>query len=128
MVTPIAKLVGSGTERSGTPGEPPSPPLPHFAPLVTVPGLGLRRVKHAAFFYARYVLSLSYFAGTQYTPNPPLNPPLNPSSRMCGGFIRFVLNLNLGTKPSCRLLQVLRAPDCPWSDVTRLVLEVAPCR
>ena len=24
--------------------------------------------------------------------------------------------------------QAVRALDCPWSDVTRLVLEVAPCR
>ena len=26
------------------------------------------------------------------------------------------------------MAQAVRAPDCPWSDVTRLVLEVAPCR
>ena len=26
------------------------------------------------------------------------------------------------------MAQAVRAPDCPWRDVTRLVLEVAPCR
>ena len=26
------------------------------------------------------------------------------------------------------MAQAVRAPDCPWSDMTRLVLEVAPCR
>ena len=25
------------------------------------------------------------------------------------------------------MAQVVRALDCPWSDMTRLVLEVAPC-
>ena len=26
------------------------------------------------------------------------------------------------------MAQAVRALDCPWSDMTRLVLEVAPCR
>ena len=26
------------------------------------------------------------------------------------------------------MAQAVQAPDCPWSDMPRLVLEVAPCR
>ena len=32
------------------------------------------------------------------------------------------------TQYAVRMAQAVRVLDCPWSDVTRLVLEVAPCR
>ena len=43
-----------------------------------------------------------------------------------GAFIQMFVGSARGLLTE--MAQAVRAPDCPWRDVTRLVLEVAPCR